>query len=148
MSLETQFRSKMAELDPRSRAERFVDYKMDHEVFIVRWNTLGFSMSTKHSLNREVFVQALYDPTFDLRDQLLNEVVESIIEGYIEYWHLYYEGDMNLRDFMGWSVIEAVQYIDSEGNYKGVQDHARVKRLQQRDFGRFAAPERVIGADE
>lgn len=147
MIQDSQLRAVLFELDPRSRVERLFNPDFFTEEYYIKWETLGFRMGLIHSVSQQMLVEAMIDIETILVNEITHEIVEAIIEGYVEYWHLYYEGDMSLKEFTGMTDDDLGLYLNSKGEYIGGKAYARARRLQQRDFGRFAAPERVIGAD-
>lgn len=150
MILDIKLRKDLQGLDPQARVERFFNPNFFTEDYYMKWHTLGFRMGLTKAISHGMLADAFMDGVDMERmiaEELIQEIVTAIIEGYIEYWHLYYEGDMSLKEFTGMTDDDLGFYLTSDGEYIGGTVYARARRLQQRDLGRFAAPERVIGAD-
>ena len=94
-----------------------------------------------------MITQALMDVEMLLVNEITYDIVNAIIESYIEYWHLYYEGDMSLKEFTSMTDWDLEEYLETDGEHIGGRTYARARRLQQRDFGRYQRPEQVIGSD-
>jgi len=147
MIQDSQLRAVLRELDRDARVERFFNPDFFTEDYYIKWHTLGFRMGLVKKISQQMLVEAMIDVETLLVNEITHEIVEAIIEGYIEYWHLYYEGDMSLKEFTGMTDDDLGMYLCSKGEYIGGKVYARARRLQQRDFGRFAGPEQVIGGD-
>lgn len=147
MIQDSQLRAVLRELDPNARVERFFEPAFFTEKYFIKWETLGFRMGLTKAISQDTLMEALYDVELTLVNLLTQEIVAAIIEGYIEYWHLYYEGDMSLKEFTGMTDDDLGFYLGSDGKFIGGKVYARARRLQQRDFGRFASPEHIVGGD-
>lgn len=150
MILDIKLRKDLQGLDPQARVDKIFNPNFFTEDYYVKWHTLGFRMGLTESISQSVLADAYMDGV-DLErilaEELIQEIVSAIIEGYIEYWHLYYEGDMSLKEFTGMTDDDLGFYLNSDGEYIGGKAYARARRLQQRDFRRFTSPEHVIGSD-
>lgn len=146
----------LRELDPNAMVYRERDYADFGEKFTVTWRSLGLKWTVGRTVSDKVITEVYSVDGLEamVSDILLNEVVTCIIEAYIEYWHLFYDGDMSLKEFCGFErYSEVARYLDSDGEYLGEISYARSKRLQQRDSRGIGSPERTFrtnlrGSDE
>src|SRR5688500_15388036 len=137
MIQDSQIRAVLRELDPTTgRVDRWFDPNFFTEEYSIKFTILGFPMNLRKAVSQEMITQALMDVEMLLVNEITYDIVNAIIESYIEYWHLYYEGDMSLKEFTSMTDWDLEEYLETDGEHIGGRTYARARRLQQRDFGR------------
>jgi hypothetical protein len=143
------FMQVVKKIDPGAVLYREHDHMNWAERFTLRWKTLGVRFGHTQVVSDDVMINSrLDDYSQFIMDYLIEAMISAIMEAYVEFWHLDYEGPLSLQEFTNMTSLEEFYYLDSNGDYiPGRNDYARVCRLQQRDAGRFGTPERLTRED-